>query len=84
MISQEQIDRYGELPLVLESEVGRSMMPMRDILALAPGSILKLPSVRDGRVQLFAGGAPFATGEVVRAGGGNAIRILEFGKRKDS
>lgn len=82
MISPEQIRRYAELPLVLESEIGRCMLPVREVLALAPGSVIKLPGA-PGRVQLLAGGAPFATGEVIRSGGAPAVRVLAFGKGKD-
>ena len=79
MISSEQIRRYADLPLVLESEIGRCMLPVREVLTLSPGSLIKLPGAA-GRVHLLAGGAPFATAEVVRAGNAPAVRILSFGK----
>jgi len=82
MISREQIQRYGELPLVVESEIGRCMLPVREVLALAPGSVIKLPVAVGAPVQLIAGGAPLASGEVVRSGGATAVRVLHFGKRK--
>lgn len=83
MIQQEQIRRYAELPLVVESEIGRCMLAVREVLALAPGSVVKLPVSSTARVQLLAGGAPFATGEVTRSGSAAAIRVVGFGKGKD-
>jgi flagellar motor switch protein FliN len=83
MISPEQIRRYAELPVVLESEIGRAMLPVREVLALAPGSVIKVPIAAGLQVQLLAGGAPFAAGEVVRAEGATSIRVLSFAKGKD-
>jgi flagellar motor switch/type III secretory pathway protein FliN len=78
----ELIHRYGELPMTLEGELGRCVLPVREILALAPGSVLKLPVRTGGNVQVLVGGAPFAAGELVRSGGASAIRLLNFGERK--
>ncbi|HTS77878.1 MAG TPA: FliM/FliN family flagellar motor C-terminal domain-containing protein [Bryobacteraceae bacterium] len=81
-MNSEQIQRYAELPLELESELGRCVLPVREVLALAPGSILKLPASFGSNVQLFAGGAPFAAGEWIRSDGVPAIRLLTFGSGK--
>ena len=82
MNAAEIIQRYGELPMTLESELGRCEMPVREILALAPGSVLKLPIPSGGKVRVRVGGAPFAAGELVRSGGATAIRLLTFAERK--
>jgi flagellar motor switch protein FliN len=82
MTVAEQINRYAELPMVLESELGRCMLPMRDILALSPGSVIKLPVATGSNVKLLVGGAPFGAAEVVRIGNAAAIRLLSFHKRK--
>jgi flagellar motor switch protein FliN len=81
-VNAELIHRYGELPLTLESELGRCVLPVREILALGPGSVLKLPVPTGGLVQVLVGGAPFAAGELVRSGDGPAVRLLNFGERK--
>jgi len=39
---QEQLSHYGKLPLPLEPELGRCSLTVGDILALAPGSLIKL------------------------------------------
>ncbi len=82
MNAAEFIHRYGELPMTLESELGRCMLPVREILALAPGSVMKLPVPAGANVRVLVGGAPFAGGELVRSGSAPAIRLLTFGERK--
>lgn len=82
MNAAEFIHRFGELPMTLESELGRCMMPVREILALAPGSVLTLPVPTGSNVKVLVGGAPFAAGELVRSGGAPAVRLLTFGERK--
>jgi flagellar motor switch protein FliN len=75
----QSIQRYAELPMKVESELGRCFMPVREVLALAPGSVFKLPLPAGSNVQVLVGGAPFATGEFVRMGGVPAVRLLDFG-----
>jgi flagellar motor switch/type III secretory pathway protein FliN len=82
MNAVEVIHRYGELPMMLEGELGRCVMPVREILALAPGSVVKLQNPAGGKVQVLVGGAPFAAGELVKSGGTTAIRLLTFPERK--
>jgi flagellar motor switch/type III secretory pathway protein FliN len=83
MINSEQINRYAELPFVVEAELGRLMLPMHEILALSPGSVLRLPVRSGSRVGLRVGGAPFAAGEVLRIGAAPAVRLLAFEKAID-
>jgi flagellar motor switch/type III secretory pathway protein FliN len=82
MNAAEFIHRYGEMPMALEGELGRCAMPVREILALAPGSVVKLQNPTGGKVQVLVGGAPFAAGELVQSGGAPAIRLLTFAERK--
>ncbi len=78
MISPEQVNRYAGLPLEVEAELGRLKMPMREVLSLAEGSLLRLPVRSGSRVALRVGGVPFAAGEVVRIGEAPAVRLLKF------
>lgn len=84
MISSEQVNRYAELPFDVEAELGRLMLPMREILALAPGSVIRLPVRSGARVRLLAGGAPFAAGEVVRIGRAPAVRLQAFAAERSA
>jgi len=79
---KDPLKRYAELPMNVESELGRCFMPVREVLALAPGSVFKLPVPAGSNVQLLVGGAPFAWGELLRTGGAPAVRLLKFGKAR--
>jgi flagellar motor switch protein FliN/FliY len=78
----ELIQRFGEIPMTLESELGRCVLPVREILALAPGSVLNLRVPAGSNVQVLVGGAPFAAGELVQSGGAPAVRLLNFNQGK--
>jgi flagellar motor switch protein FliN len=83
LTKSEQIAHYSLLPLPLDAELGRRNISVREILSLAPGSVIRLPRPVGSTVDLFVGGAPFGWGEVIRSGGGTVIRItgLETKKR---
>jgi flagellar motor switch protein FliN/FliY len=53
-------------------------MSVREILSLAPGSVVKLSRPLASKVDLLVGGAPFGSGELVRVGGSIAVRITNF------
>lgn len=78
MITAEQFTRYAALPLVVEAELGRLKMSMRDILSLTEGSILRLPARSGGRVIVRVGGVPFAAGEMVKSAEPPAVRLVKF------
>jgi flagellar motor switch protein FliN len=82
MISLDQAKLYAEVPFTVEAELGRLMLPMREVLELAPGSVLRLPVRSGSAVGLLAGGAPFAAGDVVRIGNAPAIRLKTFAAKK--
>jgi flagellar motor switch protein FliN len=73
------LTRYADLSLSVEAEIGRCAMPLRELVALAPGSVIKLPVRAGSAVQVLVGDAPFASGELMRTGKGPAIRLLNFG-----
>ena len=72
------LSRYALLPLPVEAELGRCSMPVRDILALAPGSIIKLSNAVGSQIDLRVGGAPFGAGEIVSISKTIAVRIVSF------
>jgi flagellar motor switch protein FliN len=76
----EALTRYADLLLSVEAEIGRCAMPVRELVALAPGSVIKLPVRAGSAVQVLVGDAPFASGELMRAEKGPAIRLLSFGR----
>lgn len=82
MANSEQIAHYALLPLSVESELGRRNMSVREILSLAPGSVIKLPRPVGSTVDLYVGDSRFGWGEVTRSGGAAAVRITGIETRK--
>jgi flagellar motor switch protein FliN/FliY len=81
LTTAEHVARYSMLSLPVESELGRCMLSVREILALAPGSLIKLSSPVGSPVDLYAGGARLGSGEVIKTGKSLAVRVA-FEKQK--
>ena len=75
----EALTRYADLLLSVEAEIGRCAMPLRELVALGPGSVIKLPVRAGSAVRVLVGDAPFASGELMRGDKGPAIRLMSFG-----
>jgi len=84
LASPEQLARYAQLPVSVESELGQCSMSVREILSLAPGSVIKLSRPVAAKVDLFVGGAPFGSGELVRVRDSLGVRITNFATGKSS
>jgi flagellar motor switch protein FliN/FliY len=56
-------------------------MSVREILSLAPGSLIRLSRSVGSPVDLYVGGTRFSSGEIVKAGDSMAVRIV-FEKQK--
>jgi len=82
LTNAQQIARYAGVPLPVESELGRCTMSVREILSLAPGSVIKLTGAVGSKVSLSVGGAPFGAGEMIRVGAALAVRITGFASTK--
>ncbi|MDD5088266.1 MAG: flagellar motor switch protein FliN [bacterium] len=65
-----------ELPISIE--LGRTTMLIRDIIRLAPGSIVELDKLSGEPVDLFVNGRLFARGEVVVVDENFAVRLTEI------
>jgi len=78
------MSRYAQLSFPLEAELGRCEMPVREILSLAPGSLLTLDQPIGSKVNLLVGGASFCSGDMMRPGSAVALRITGFESRKRS
>jgi flagellar motor switch protein FliN/FliY len=72
------MNRYGALPLSLEAELGRCSMPVREIVSLGPGSVIRLSTAVGSEVDVRVGGAPFGAAEIVKAGRKVALRLTNF------
>jgi flagellar motor switch protein FliN/FliY len=81
LITTENLARFASLALPVETELGRCTMSVREILALAPGSLIRLSRSVGSPVDLYVGGVRFSSGEIVKAGDSIAVRIV-FDKQK--
>lgn len=80
----DQAYRFAKLPLPVESELGRCMMSVREILSLAPGSVIRLSRPIGSKVDLLVGGALFGSGDLVQSGKSLAVRITAFKETKSN
>ena len=78
MTLNEQIAHYGKLPLPLEPELGRCSLTVGEILALAPGSLIKLSRPVGEKIDINVAGVRFGSGELVRMGGVLSVRLAGF------
>ena len=62
----------------LTIELGSCQMPMRDVLQLAPGSVVKLDQAAQQPVNLFANQKQIARGEVVVVNDCYGVKITEL------
>ncbi|MBZ5636884.1 MAG: FliM/FliN family flagellar motor switch protein [Acidobacteriia bacterium] len=74
----EQIARYGKLPLPFQPELGRCSLTVGEILALAPGSLIKLSRPLGEKIDVKVAGVRFGSGELVRVGGVLSVRLAGF------
>lgn len=74
------LDGFGfvmDVPVELTIEVGRRMMKIKDVLRLAPGSVLELDKQSGEPLEIFANQRLVARGEAVVVGERYGVRITE-------
>lgn len=72
------LDILMDVPVNLTVELGSCKLPMRDVLQLGPGSVVKLDDPADAPVELQVNGRVVARGEVVVVKNQFGIKILEL------
>lgn len=73
-------NRLNDIKIVVSAELGRTDVPIQDLLMLGPGSVLELERSIDSPIELVTQGVPLAKGEVVVVNGCFGIRITEVYK----
>lgn len=74
----EQAAHLADVPIDLEVELGRKTLTVEAILALQPGSVIKLPRSAGENIDILAGGCPLGSGEVVIIEERFGVRITDF------
>ncbi len=77
------LDILVDIPVELTVELGRTKLPIHELLKLQPGSALKLARLEGEPVDILANDVLIARGEVVVRNEKYAIRITEITSRVD-
>ena len=72
-----------DIPLEITVELGRTRIPIRDLLQIEPGSAIKLSRLEGEPVDILANDTLIAKGEVVIQNEKYGIRITEITSRMD-
>lgn len=70
--------RFGDVAVNLSVELGRSELPLREVLALTQGSVVSLDRLTHELLDVTANGKVIARGEVVAENGRFALRIVSL------
>ncbi len=75
--AKNEIARFHDLKVTVSAELGRTSIPIEQLLSLGSGSVLELDRSINSPIELIAQGVPLASGEVVVVDDCFAIRITE-------
>ncbi len=78
MTALEEIAALADIPIDVEIELARKTIPLREILALSPGSVIKLPRSAGENIDILAGGTELGSGEIVIIEDTVGVRITDF------
>ena len=67
-----------DIGVELTVELGRTRMPIRDVLALGAGAVLALDTLAGEPVNLLVNGTLIARGDVVVVDGNYGVRVIEL------
>lgn len=70
--------RFGDVAVSLSVELGRTELPLREVLALGEGSVVALSRLTDELLDVTANGKVIARGEVVAENGRFCLRIVSL------
>ncbi|MEI6052402.1 MAG: FliM/FliN family flagellar motor switch protein [Opitutaceae bacterium] len=77
-MDNKSLDLVLDIKVNVAVQLGSCELPMREVLALAPGTILQLAQKANEPVSLHVNQKLVARGEVVLVGDSFGIRITEF------
>ena len=77
-MENKSLDLVLDIKVNVTVQLGSCELPMREVLALAPGTILQLAQKANEPVSLHVNQKLVARGEVVLVGDSFGIRVTEF------
>ncbi|GAB4558621.1 MAG: hypothetical protein Kow0047_03900 [Anaerolineae bacterium] len=72
------LDLLLDVPLRVTVELGRTQMPIREVLSLTPGSVVELSKVAGEAVDILVNGKLIAHGEVVVIDDMFGVRVTDI------
>lgn len=72
------LGRFGDVEVSLSVELGRTQLPLKDVLNLHEGSVVSLDRLTDELLEVTANGKLIARAEVVAQDGRFALRVVEL------
>ncbi|MGD9472103.1 MAG: flagellar motor switch protein FliN [Novosphingobium sp.] len=69
---------FGDVTVSVSVELGRTQMPLRDVLALGADSIVALDRLTDELLDVLVNGTPIARAEIVTQDNRFALKIVEL------
>ena len=72
---------FADVPVEIEIELDRRNMRLREILDLAPGSVISMTKSAGDYLDIFVAGAPVGRGEVVALEKNIGVRITHLESR---
>lgn len=82
MTALEEIGHLADVPVYVDVELARKMMTVCEILALAEGSVMKMPRSAGDNIDILIGGTQLGSGEIVIIEEAVGVRITDF-KQED-
>jgi flagellar motor switch protein FliN/FliY len=78
MTPLDQISHLDDVPVSIEVELARKIMKVSEILALSPGSVLRMARSAGENIDIRVGGALVGFGEIVILEENMGVRITDF------
>ena len=74
----DQISHLCNVPVSIEVELDRKVLTVREILNLAPGSVLRMSRSAGENIDIRVGGSLIGFGEIVILEENMGVRITDF------
>lgn len=75
---QRNLEMIFDVPVNISAELGRSVIKIRDLLSLSPGSVVELERVAGEAIDLMVNGVLVGKGDVVVVNENFGLRITEI------
>lgn len=76
--ASEELGHLGDIPLCVDVELARKELSIRAIIALEPGSLIRMARSAGDNVDILMSGERVASGEIVILEETVGVRITDF------